>query len=68
MSHEKGRKIHITWYVLSEFTSAVLSWMILYFTRRDLLAEPIFIDGDLFLKIASAAAPLYRRLDCFLCY
>jgi hypothetical protein len=49
MSHE-GRKIHITWYVLSDFTSAVLSWMILYFTRRDLLAEPIFIDGDLFLN------------------
>ena len=49
MSHE-GRKIHITWYVLSDFTSAVLSWMILYFTRRDLLAEPIFIDGNLFLN------------------
>ncbi len=49
MSHE-GRKIHITWYVLSDFTSAILSWMILYFTRRDLLAEPIFIDGNLFLN------------------
>jgi polysaccharide biosynthesis protein PslA len=45
-----GRKIHITWYVLSDFTSAILSWMILYFTRRLLLKEPIYIDGELFLN------------------
>src|SRR5450432_3051895 len=45
-----GRKIHITWYVLSDFISAILSWMILYFTRRLLLKEPIFLDGILFLN------------------
>src|SRR5450432_377962 len=45
-----GRKIHITWYVLSDFISAILSWMILYFTRRLLLKEPIFLDGVLFLN------------------
>ena len=45
-----GRKIHITWYVLSDFISAILSWMILYFTRRLLLKEPVYLDGDLYLN------------------
>jgi polysaccharide biosynthesis protein PslA len=45
-----GRKIHIAWYLLSDFLSAILSWGILYFTRRDLLNEPIFLDGALLLN------------------
>ncbi len=45
-----GRKIHITWYVLSDLISAILSWMILYFTRRILLHENLFADGTLFLN------------------
>jgi exopolysaccharide biosynthesis polyprenyl glycosylphosphotransferase len=45
-----GRKIHIAWYVLSDYISAILSWIILYFTRRLLLHEPIFVDGELFLN------------------
>src|SRR5450755_2030078 len=47
---QSGRKIHITWYVLSDFISAILSWIILYFTRRNLLSEPIFLDGKIFLN------------------
>ncbi|HCL82395.1 MAG TPA: sugar transferase [Chitinophagaceae bacterium] len=47
---QPGRKIHITWYMLSDFISAILSWMILYFTRRALLDEAIFIDGKIFLN------------------
>ncbi|HEY8735168.1 MAG TPA: sugar transferase [Puia sp.] len=49
MVHNR-RKIHITWYVLSDFVSAILSWAILYFTRRTLLKEPIYIDGNIFLN------------------
>ena len=45
-----GRKIHITWYLLNDFLSAILSWVILYFTRRLLLNEPIYTDGNLFLN------------------
>jgi polysaccharide biosynthesis protein PslA len=45
-----GRKIHITWYMLSDFVSAILSWMILYFTRRILLNEDIYVDGAIFLN------------------
>jgi polysaccharide biosynthesis protein PslA len=45
-----GRKIHIAWYMLSDFISAILSWMILYFTRRALLDEGIFIGGKIFLN------------------
>jgi polysaccharide biosynthesis protein PslA len=47
---QAGRKIHITWYVLSDFLSAILSWMILYFTRRILLSEPVYLNGELFLN------------------
>jgi len=47
---QPGRKIHITWYVLSDYISAILSWMVLYFTRRYLLDEKIFSDGKLFLN------------------
>ena len=45
-----NRKIHIIWYVLSDFLSAVLSWIILYFTRRILLSEPLFQDGTIYLN------------------
>src|SRR6476646_604455 len=44
------RKIHITWYVLSDFLSAIISWMILYFTRRILLNEPVFTNGEIFFN------------------
>jgi polysaccharide biosynthesis protein PslA len=47
---QPGRKIHITWYVLNDYLSAILSWIILYFTRRFLLHERIYVDGGLFLN------------------
>jgi exopolysaccharide biosynthesis polyprenyl glycosylphosphotransferase len=47
---QPGRKIHITWYVLNDYISAILSWIILYFTRRYLLHERIYVDGGLFLN------------------
>ncbi len=47
---KKGKKIHITCYVLSDFFSAVLSWIILYFARRLLLHEQIYINGNLLLN------------------
>ncbi len=47
---QKGKKIHIIWYALGDFISAIISWMILYFTRRALLQEPIYIDGKLFFN------------------
>jgi polysaccharide biosynthesis protein PslA len=40
-----GRKINIIWYSISDFLSAVLSWFMLYFTRRMLLSETIFQSG-----------------------
>src|SRR6185437_5672730 len=46
-----NRKIHINWYVLSDFLSAMLSWMVLYFTRRFLLSENLF--GDLSFYISN---------------
>jgi exopolysaccharide biosynthesis polyprenyl glycosylphosphotransferase len=46
-----GRKINIIWYSIGDFLSAVISWILLYFTRRILLSEEIFeTDGGLFLN------------------
>jgi exopolysaccharide biosynthesis polyprenyl glycosylphosphotransferase len=47
---QKGNKIHIIWYVLNDYISALLSWTILYFTRRTLLQEAIYVNGKLFLN------------------
>jgi hypothetical protein len=47
---QSGRKINIIWYVLSDYLSAITSWIILYFTRRLLLNEAIFVDGKVFLN------------------
>jgi len=44
------RKIHIIWYILSDYLAAILSWIIWYFTRRHLLSEPIYVNGDLYLN------------------
>jgi|SRR5450432_1097374 len=44
------RKIHITWYMLNDYISAILSWIVLYFTRRILLHERTIVDGNLFLN------------------
>jgi polysaccharide biosynthesis protein PslA len=47
---QPGRKIHITWYIFSDFISAVLSWTALYFTRRILLTEKILTDNGIYLN------------------
>ena len=48
--NQVGRKIHIIWYVLSDLIAAILSWIVLYFTRRILLHETIFLAGNLYLN------------------
>jgi exopolysaccharide biosynthesis polyprenyl glycosylphosphotransferase len=45
-----SKKIHIIWYVLSDYVSAVLAWIILYFTRRLLLSERVIINHHLVLN------------------
>ncbi|HEY4156249.1 MAG TPA: sugar transferase [Puia sp.] len=45
-----GKKIHIIWYGLSDFLCAVISWIILYFTRRILLSEPVYLNGAIYLN------------------
>jgi exopolysaccharide biosynthesis polyprenyl glycosylphosphotransferase len=44
------KKIHISCYVLSDYLAGVLAWLVLYFTRRALLSEPIVIEHHLFLN------------------
>jgi exopolysaccharide biosynthesis polyprenyl glycosylphosphotransferase len=36
-----SRKVHIGWYLLSDYVTAAIAWIILYFTRRYLLEEVI---------------------------
>ena len=45
-----GRKIHISWYVLGDYVAAAIAWIILYFTRRYLLAEVIETSKGLYLN------------------
>jgi exopolysaccharide biosynthesis polyprenyl glycosylphosphotransferase len=44
------QKIHIIWYIFSDYIAAILAWIILYFTRRFLLSEPIVVDHQLYLN------------------
>jgi exopolysaccharide biosynthesis polyprenyl glycosylphosphotransferase len=44
------KRIHSTWYLLSDYIAAILAWIVLYITRRILLHEPITIDNELYLN------------------
>jgi len=44
------KKIHITWYILSDYFAGIVAWIILYFVRRLLLAEPITRNHHLLLN------------------
>jgi len=44
-----NKKIHIIWYVLSDYIAALLASFIFHFSRRLLLSETIFEDGHLLL-------------------
>jgi exopolysaccharide biosynthesis polyprenyl glycosylphosphotransferase len=45
-----SQKIHIISYILSDYLAAVTTWIILYFTRRLLLSEPVWNHGHLFFN------------------
>src|SRR4051812_14949598 len=45
-----SKKIHIIWYLVSDYLAAVLAWIILYFTRRYLLAEFIETSKGIYLN------------------
>ena len=66
---QTGRKIHIILVRAGDFISAIFSWIILYFTRRLLLNEPIYIDGNIFLnnRFWLGYCVIPAGLDYFLC-
>ena len=45
-----GKKIHIIWYILSDYLAAIVAWIILYFTRRYLLEEQIETAKGIYLN------------------
>jgi polysaccharide biosynthesis protein PslA len=45
-----SKKIHIIEYIFSDYLAALLSWIILYFTRRSLLSEPLVINHQIYLN------------------
>ena len=45
-----AKKLHISWYIISDYLAAVIAWVILYFTRRYLLAEAITTPHGLYLN------------------
>jgi len=47
---QASKKTHISWYVLSDYFAGILAWIILYFTRRVLLSEPIILNHEIYLN------------------
>lgn len=45
-----AKKLHISWYIISDYLAAVIAWIILYFTRRYLLAEIISTSTGIYLN------------------
>ena len=45
----KSHTIPVLWYTVSDYVTALLSSVIFHFSRRLLLSEPIFINGQLLL-------------------
>ncbi|HYF31274.1 MAG TPA: sugar transferase [Chitinophagaceae bacterium] len=45
-----AKKLHISWYILSDYLTAVIAWIILYFTRRYLLEETITTQSGIYLN------------------
>jgi exopolysaccharide biosynthesis polyprenyl glycosylphosphotransferase len=44
------KKTHIIWYIFGDYLASILAWIILYFTRRSLLSEPITVNNQIFLN------------------
>jgi exopolysaccharide biosynthesis polyprenyl glycosylphosphotransferase len=44
------KRIHSTWYLLSDYLAAILAWIVLYFSRRMLLHEAVNIDNFPYLN------------------
>lgn len=46
----QSKKIHIAWYMFADYIAAILAWIVMYFTRRLLLREPVIIDHEIYLN------------------
>src|SRR5690349_1068987 len=42
-----GSKIHIGWYIVSDYLAAASTWVLLFFIRKQLMNEPLYINGRL---------------------
>jgi exopolysaccharide biosynthesis polyprenyl glycosylphosphotransferase len=47
---QASKKIHISWYIFSDYFAGILAWIILYFTRRSLLSEAIIVNHQIYLN------------------
>jgi exopolysaccharide biosynthesis polyprenyl glycosylphosphotransferase len=56
------KKIHIIWYIVSDYVAALLTSFIFHFSRRILLSEPVIVDHRLLLTnrfwLGSATIPV----------
>lgn len=44
------KPIHSAWYLLSDYTAAVLGWIVFYFARRYFLNEHIIVNNKIYLN------------------
>jgi exopolysaccharide biosynthesis polyprenyl glycosylphosphotransferase len=56
------KKIHIIWYIVSDYVAALLASFVFHFSRRILLSEPVIVDHRLLLTnrfwLGSATIPI----------
>jgi polysaccharide biosynthesis protein PslA len=45
-----SKKLNATWYLLADYIAAIFAWMVMYFSRRWLLDEAIFLNGSILLN------------------
>lgn len=61
-AHKKPHTIPILWYILSDYFAALLASILLHFSRRIFLSEPLYLDGKLWLTgrfwLGTATIPL----------
>jgi polysaccharide biosynthesis protein PslA len=65
-----SKKIHISWYILSDYLAAAFAWILFSVIRRELLHEPIYNGNHLYLNnrlvFDLAALPLLWLMFFFL--
>ena len=63
-----ARKISIIWYAVADWLMATLAWALFFFLRKQILGQPVYIDGQLMLSDKFWLGILFIPLGWLLLY